>query len=189
MSDVNNNVPPVTREEIKEILAAIDDRNQKLNDALRSRYEAIKKKVEEMPPCEYYEIQCLEFSQGLSHLEMPIRNGALNWNNLAHGGAISTLVDTAAGAAVETLIDFNEEAIATIQLSVNFLEPGHPGKILCAKASLAPKLGNESISFLEIAAGNKKVVQVQINVIAKPERVTIATGSACYVIFGKRLMS
>ncbi len=52
----------------------------------------------------------------------------LNPGGTVHGGVIATLVDTAMGRAVATLIE-DDEVPVTIEMKVNYLEPGQPGRL------------------------------------------------------------
>ena len=53
----------------------------------------------------------------------------LNPAGVVHGGAIATLVDVAMGKAVASLIDDDEHPV-TIEMKVNYLEPGRPGLLV-----------------------------------------------------------
>ena len=61
----------------------------------------------------------------------------MNTNQSLHGGVMASLLDTASGMSVRSLLD-ESETIATINLSVNFLRPGFSGK-LTAKGHVKSK--------------------------------------------------
>ena len=65
---------------------------------------------------------------GSARLRMNATDRHLNPHGTVHGGAIATLVDVAMGEAVSTLED--EEAPVTIEMKVNYLEPGKEGVLL-----------------------------------------------------------
>lgn len=50
----------------------------------------------------------------------------LNRHGTVHGGVVATLVDSAMGAAVAT----EEDAPVTIALTVTYLEPAQPGRLV-----------------------------------------------------------
>ena len=61
----------------------------------------------------------------------------MNTNQSLHGGVMASLLDTASGMSVRSLLD-ESETIATINLSINFLRPGFSGK-LTAKGHVKSK--------------------------------------------------
>lgn len=72
-----------------------------------------------------------ERDAGDGRAEVSLRAGArhLNPGGVVHGGAIATLVDVAMGRAVASLIADDERPV-TIEMKVNFLEPGRPGLLV-----------------------------------------------------------
>ena len=180
----------LSAQELSQLGELIKDYDAKLKKALDLRYEAIREKVENMAFSKLLNIRCIELMQGFAHLEIStLPDTHSNWNNFVHGGVAATLIDTAIGAAIETLINFDKEPVATIHLSVDFTNPAQIGKTLCAKASWAEgvsQLNGNKVPIIEVPQGNKKLIQVSAKVISKPDRTEIATGSAWYVIFGSR---
>lgn len=61
----------------------------------------------------------------------------MNTNQSLHGGVMASLLDTASGMSVRSLLD-ESETIATVNLSINFLRPGFSGK-LTAKGHVKSK--------------------------------------------------
>jgi uncharacterized protein (TIGR00369 family) len=53
----------------------------------------------------------------------------LNLQGVLHGGMIATLADTAAGIAVRTQLDPGRSHV-TVSLSVQYLRPGTPGRLI-----------------------------------------------------------
>jgi uncharacterized protein (TIGR00369 family) len=82
-----------------------------------------------------------------------------------HGGVISSLIDTAGGAAAWTLLAAGE-SVSTLDLRVDFLEPGRLGGPLRAEAVLRRK--------------GRRVCQVRVSVTQ--DGVLVAEGSAVYSI-------
>ncbi|MBL4819290.1 MAG: hotdog fold thioesterase [Deltaproteobacteria bacterium] len=71
-----------------------------------------------------------------------------------HGGVLSSLIDATGGAACMSLLE-NEDKISTINLQVDFLEPGSPGEFYCeGRVMRAGK--RVAIARMEVyAAGDK----------------------------------
>ena len=98
-------------------------------------------------------------------LEMPYKPDLATIGDVVHGGAVSTLIDTAAMAAAwATDEPTDSPAGATVALSVNFVAAAH-GCDLTAAAKVS-KRGKE-LSFCEVE-------------VSDPEGKTIATGIATY---------
>jgi uncharacterized protein (TIGR00369 family) len=69
----------------------------------------------------------------------------LNLQGLVHGGMLATLADTAMGLAVRTVLQPGRRHV-TVQLGVEFLSPGRPGKIIAQGRSV--KIGSQ-LGFAE----------------------------------------
>jgi len=65
---------------------------------------------------------------GEARLEIDVGDRHLNPAGAVHGGLLATLVDTTMGAAVRSAAD--GESAATSQLSVTYLRPGKPGRLV-----------------------------------------------------------
>ena len=74
--------------------------------------------------------------KGEARLRMVAGERHLNPHGTVHGGAIATLLDSAMGEAVGSTVD--EEAPVTIEMKVNYLEPGKEG-VLVASARVHKK--------------------------------------------------
>jgi uncharacterized protein (TIGR00369 family) len=70
-----------------------------------------------------------EAEDGTARLEVDVDDRHLNAGGTVHGGMLATLVDTAMGAAVRSSVD-GEEIPATSQLTVTYLRPGKPGRLV-----------------------------------------------------------
>jgi uncharacterized protein (TIGR00369 family) len=70
-----------------------------------------------------------EAEDGTARLEVDVDDRHLNAGGTVHGGLLATLVDTAMGAAVRSSVD-GEEIPATSQLTITYLRPGKPGRLV-----------------------------------------------------------
>lgn len=66
---------------------------------------------------------------GGARIAFEVRDEHLNAAGTLHGGVVATLVDTAMGSAVRTTTD-DGEVPATSQLTVTYLRPGRPGRLV-----------------------------------------------------------
>jgi uncharacterized protein (TIGR00369 family) len=85
-----------------------------------------------------------------------------------HGGVISSLIDTAGGAATFTKISADDYC-STIDLRVDYLLPGSP-ELICAEATVL-RIGNR-VSAVDIRAFHPSA----------PDR-TVATGKGVYSVY------
>jgi uncharacterized protein (TIGR00369 family) len=69
----------------------------------------------------------------------------LNLQGLVHGGILATLADTAMGLAVRTRLEPGRRHV-TVQLGIEFLSPGRPGRITARGRSV--KIGTQ-LGFAE----------------------------------------
>lgn len=69
-----------------------------------------------------------EAHDGKARLVVEVDDRHLNHAGAVHGGMLATLVDLTMGAAVRSAVD--EELPATSQLTVTYLRPGKPGRLL-----------------------------------------------------------
>lgn len=69
----------------------------------------------------HLQIEVEECSPSYARVRMPLTEHHLNGWGAAHGGAISTLVDAAFGAAAN---DSRDTAVVTISTAIDFLRPG-----------------------------------------------------------------
>ena len=69
-----------------------------------------------------------EANDGSARLVVEVDDRHLNAAGAVHGGMLATLVDMTMGAAVRSAVD--EEVPATSQLTVTYLRPGKPGRLL-----------------------------------------------------------
>ena len=93
----------------------------------------------------------------------------LNPNGTVHGGVVYTLVDVSMAEALRTMIEEGERPV-TIEIKVNYLEPGRPGTLT---------------STAQVRKGGKRVTIVEAEVAQDDddgEIVALATGT--YTIVG-----
>jgi uncharacterized protein (TIGR00369 family) len=72
--------------------------------------------------------QAPEAADGKATLAMEVDDRHLNPAGTVHGGLLATLVDTTMGSAIRSAV--GEETPATSQLSLTYLRPGKPGRLV-----------------------------------------------------------
>ncbi len=78
---------------------------------------------------EWFGMRCVERGDGKAVYELQVTPDLLNKRGVAHGGVVTSLLDTALGSAVVSAIGA-EEWCATLELSVQFREPVRTGRIV-----------------------------------------------------------
>jgi uncharacterized protein (TIGR00369 family) len=91
----------------------------------------------------------------------------LNPNGTVHGGVVYTLVDVSMAEALKTMIEGDERPV-TIEIKVNYLEPGRPGTLT---------------STAQVRKGGKRLTIVEAEVTQEDdsEVVALATGTYTHV--------
>jgi uncharacterized protein (TIGR00369 family) len=73
-------------------------------------------------------IEIVKRGDGEARLTMCADKRHLNDGGIVHGGSIATLADCAMGSALASTLDGDEQPV-TVEVKVNFLEPGSEGVI------------------------------------------------------------
>ena len=87
----------------------------------------------------------------------------LNPNGTVHGGVVYTLVDVSMAEALKTMVDRDERPV-TIEIKINYLEPGNPGTLT---ATARVRKGGKRVT----------VVEAEVSQEESGEVVALATGT------------
>ncbi|GIU82478.1 MAG: PaaI family thioesterase [Acidobacteria bacterium] len=93
--------------------------------------EKLKKALARSPYVNLLKMEVVGLNIGEATLQMQVRDELRQSHGLLHGGATASLIDTATGFAVATLLKEGEKA-STVDLTVHFLRPIINGKIVCS---------------------------------------------------------
>ena len=97
---------------------------------IKESYEkALRKAVEAAPYYQLLQIRLEEIDAGFARFRMPFRRELMQAYGVAHGGAITSLADTAVAFALMTLIQPGER-VTTVELKINFLAPVVEGELI-----------------------------------------------------------
>jgi len=89
-----------------------------------------------------------DFSEGKVACSVALRDHHLNNGGRVHGGVLTSLADTAAGAAVRTVRP-EGKLTATTDLSISFLRP---------------PVGNQLVAVAEVLHAGKRLFRVEIEI-------------------------
>jgi uncharacterized protein (TIGR00369 family) len=90
-------------------------------------------------------VEVIDASPGVVEIAFEANPQHLNLQGLVHGGILATLADTAMGLAVQTALEPGRRHV-TVQLGIEFLSPGRPGRITARGRSV--KIGTQ-LGFAE----------------------------------------
>jgi uncharacterized protein (TIGR00369 family) len=90
-------------------------------------------------------VELVDASPGAVEVALEAGPHHLNLQGLVHGGILATLADTAMGLAVRTVLQPGRRHV-TVQLGIEFLSPGRPGRIVAHGRSV--KIGSQ-LGFAE----------------------------------------
>lgn len=99
--------------------------------------------ADRLPFNRFLGIEVAALRRGFCRLELPFRDELVGDPDrpALHGGVLSTLVDTAGGAAAMSMIDSPGDRVSTIDLRVDYLRPGNLER-LAAEATVS-RMGNK----------------------------------------------
>ena len=105
----------------------------------------------------------VEAEEGHAVVEVRAEDRHLNPGGTVHGGVISTLIDVSMAEALRPMTDEGERPV-TIELKVNYLEPGEPGTLSCTA---------------KVRKGGKRItiVEAEVSQSESGEVVALATGT------------
>ena len=116
-------------------------------------------------------VEVIDASPGVVEVGFEANSQHLNLQGLVHGGILATLADTAMGLAVRTVLEPGRRHV-TVQLGVEFLAPGRPGRITARGRSV--KIGTQ-LGFAEadvMSAGGRLLARAHstLSVTTEKER-------------------
>ena len=106
--------------------------------------------------------------EGRATISLKAEERHLNLSGTVHGGAISTLIDAAMAEALNTMIKEGEQPF-TIQITVNYMKPGKPGRLT---------------STAQVRKGGERITIVEAEVMQEDEDEVIALATGTYTPAG-----
>ena len=97
-----------------------------------------------------------EISQGVVSIHLKIRDELRQNQGVVHGGAVASLIDTAAAFAVLTQLEINER-VTTTDLTIHYLRPVGSGR-LTARARIVR--GGRRLFVLSVEVTNDQQILV-----------------------------
>ena len=127
--------------------------------------ERIRRMARSIPFLKHLGVRLVRLERGRSELKLNVTSSLTQSRGIAHGGVAASLIDSAAGLALCTMIKPGQ-MINTVEMKVNYLAPAPPG-VLRASGKI-------------IRRG--KLIAVGEGEVRNREGVLVAKGSATYII-------
>jgi acyl-CoA thioesterase len=100
-------------------------------------------------------MQIVDIKAGQATLSMTVRPDMVNGHQMAHGGFIFTLADSAFAFACNS---HNDKSVAA-QGSITFIKPGKLGDVLIATAREISRSGRSGIYDVQVVAGSEVIAE------------------------------
>lgn len=69
-----------------------------------------------------------EVGRGVASVRLEVREDLKQYQGVVHGGAVASLIDTAAAFAILTQLEINER-VTTTDLTIHYLRPANSGRL------------------------------------------------------------
>src|SRR5512136_3086076 len=92
----------------------------------------MRKKFDESPCAAYLGMKLVELSKGYAKVKMDLKKEHLNWENMIHGGIVTTVLDQAFGCACNTLDNIH----VAVQMNVHFMKAPAVGETIYAESKV-----------------------------------------------------
>jgi uncharacterized protein (TIGR00369 family) len=92
-----------------------------------AQLERIHKAFDDLPFAKLIGIELDQINEGVATLGLKVRNDLMQNNGVVHGGAIASLIDTAAAFAIVTVLPSGER-VTTVDLTISYLRPLTTGR-------------------------------------------------------------
>ncbi len=110
--------------------------------------DEMRRKFDNSPCAASMGMKLIDLSEGYAKVELTLKEDFLNWDNMIHGGIISTLLDQAFGCACNTL----ENIYVAIQMNIHFLAAASVGETIYAESKVlraGKKVGTSEMTVFD----------------------------------------
>lgn len=98
------------------------------NDLDPARVERARKAFALVPYAKLLGLELGEVSPGVASIHLEVREDLKQYQGVVHGGAVASLIDTAAAFAVLTQLEISER-VTTTDLTIHYLRPANSGRL------------------------------------------------------------
>lgn len=98
------------------------------NDLDPARVERAREAFGLVPYAKLLGLELGEVGPGVASVRLEVREDLKQYQGVVHGGAVASLIDTAAAFAVLTQLEINER-VTTTDLTIHYLRPANSGRL------------------------------------------------------------
>jgi uncharacterized protein (TIGR00369 family) len=98
------------------------------NDLDPARVERAREAFTSVPYAKLLGLELGEVGRGVASIHLEVREDLKQYQGVVHGGAVASLIDTAAAFAVLTQLEINER-VTTTDLTIHYLRPANSGRL------------------------------------------------------------
>jgi acyl-CoA thioesterase len=106
------------------------------------------------PFAQYMGMTVEELSKGYAKIKMTVKPEFLNFENMLHGGVVSSLLDQAFGCCLNTL----DYIYVAVQLNINFMSTVPAGETLFAEGKVVHAGRSLGIAEMTVSDSNGKLI-------------------------------
>jgi len=125
----------------------------------------MRRRFDSSPFAQYMGMTVEELTKGYAKIKMPVRPEFLNFENMLHGGVVSSLLDQAFGCSLNTL----DYIYVAVQLNINFMSTVPAGETLFAEGKVVH--AGRSLGIAEMTVSDS-----QGKLIARASGTTVSIG-------------
>jgi acyl-CoA thioesterase len=114
----------------------------------------MRRRFDSSPFALYMGMTVEELSKGYAKIKMPVRPEFLNFENMLHGGVVSSLLDQAFGCSLNTL----DYIYVAVQLNINFMSTAPAGETLYAEGKVVHAGRSLGIAEMTVSDSNGKLI-------------------------------
>ena len=134
-------------------------------EALSVDINEMRRRFDNSPFSLYMGMTVEDLSRGYAKIKMTVRPEFLNFENMIHGGVVSSLLDQAFGCCLNTL----DYIYVAVQLSINFMSTAPVGEILFAEGKVLHAGRSLGVAEMSVTDSRGKL-------IARASGTTISIG-------------
>ena len=98
------------------------------NDLDPARVERAREAFGLVPYAKLLGLELGEVGRGVASVRLEVREELKQYQGVVHGGAVASLIDTAAAFAVLTQLEINER-VTTTDMTIHYLRPANSGRL------------------------------------------------------------
>lgn len=128
------------------------------------REERIREAFKQIPYAHFLGLELGQLRRGEATVHLEVRDELKRNNGVVHGGAIASLVDTAAAFAILTLLE-PDQTTATIDLTIHYLRPIFKG---------------QATATARVARAGRRIIVISVEVLDEA-RAVAATALTSFI--------